>query len=164
MRYIKRFTESYNQEEMEYPEMEYSEIKMKRNRSDVTGKLIKNSYSLYVDGLLWTQNISFQDDGWTFLFGPFANKFINRSGPYKGTITISIKNVDEVISYLEECYRMEKHKPIATEINKRLLDNMTSVKRLLIDMSSITPEDVTEKTSGEKETYHPWILKGPMGR
>jgi hypothetical protein len=77
VRYIKRFTESY-QEEMEYPEMEYSEIKMKRNRSNVTSKLIKNSYSLYVDGLLWTQNISFQDDGWTFLFGPFANKFINR--------------------------------------------------------------------------------------
>jgi hypothetical protein len=50
MRYIKRFIESYNQEEMEY-----SEIKVKRNRSIITGKLVKNSYSLYVDELLWTQ-------------------------------------------------------------------------------------------------------------
>ena len=159
MRYIKRYTESYNQEEMEY-----SEIKVKRNRSNVTGKLIKNSYSLYVDGLLWTQNISFQDDGWTFIFGPFTNKFINKSGPYKGSITISLKNIDEILSYIEECYRMERHKPIVTEINKSLLNDMTLVKRLLIDISSITPEDVTEKTSGEKETWHPWILKGPMGR
>ena len=154
MRHIKRFTESYNQEEMEY-----SEIKMKRNRSDVTKKLIKNSYSLYVDGLLWTQNISLQDDGWTFLFGPFTNKFINKFGPYKGSITISLKNIDEILSYLEECYRMERHKPIATEINKSLLDSMKLVKRFLIDISSITPEDVTEKTSGEKETRHPWSLK-----
>jgi hypothetical protein len=59
---------------------------------------------------------------------------------------------------------MEKHKPLATEINKSLLDNMILVKRLLIDISSITPEDVTEETSGEKESWHPWILKGPMCR
>lgn len=53
-------------------------------------------------------------------------------------------------------YRLERHKSIATEINKSTLQSLYNTKNILLEIKDINPEDISEiRNNNIEEKRHP---------
>lgn len=120
-------------------------IEIKKSKSSVTGKILKNWYVLYVNSEIKSENLTFKDNNWSFLFVGLSPKFQDGEG---GTF-ISISNIDEIISFYENDYRLERSKPMSPlrewigERIKKILQDLYDFKNIIIEIKDIRPEDIT---------------------
>lgn len=103
---------------------------IKKVRSKVTGKIVKNHYVLYDGEKLVMNNLSFINGEWNHYTVSYAN--------------VNINNIDDAIIETETVYNMELYKPLCTELNKERLDRLRYIKEILLQIRHITPNDVTE--------------------
>lgn len=126
-------------------------IVIKKQKSEDTGKILKNWYALYVDSFIWTENLSFNDGEWCF----YSSAYSKISGN-EGSKFVSLSNIDLIITYFENLYRLERHKSIATAINKSTLQSLYNTKNILLEIKDINTEDITEiRNKDIKEKRHP---------